>query len=110
MRSLNFTAVILITLVVGIVVFFAAAPFIISYITSPQIPAYTSACIVPNCDVPVTEFGYGLLKFESAPKMIGKDVSTYLGNHPNLKLVSISSQEYAGGYWIIVENRSVCNV
>ena len=99
MNLLNFILIILVLCVAIFVVSFAS----VEYAKSLNTQSYPQ-----DTQVSVIDYGNGVLWFNTnIQKNFGNELSNYVYKYPNLKVSSVSSNDYWGGYWVVVENKSV---
>lgn len=59
----------------------------------------------------ITDFGNGVYFFDGYPEMFGHDLSQFLTDHPQQRVVSIAAFDNAGygqtsGYYVVFENKT----
>lgn len=61
--------------------------------------------------VQITDFGNGVYFFDGYPEMFGHDLSQFLTDHPQQRVVSIAGFDYGAwgvttGYYVVFENKT----
>ena len=96
------TTFILTTLVI------CAALLTVSFISIEYAKSLNTQSYPQDTQVSVIDYGNGVLWFNTnIQKNFGNELSNYVYKYPNLKVSSVSSNDYWGGYWVVVENKSV---